>query len=553
VQTSLAASVDSNGPPVSNAVNDVEYLSLTAMSGGEKQNQGLWQSSTFTKFVESIMSLYGTNPAVALQREISTTSAQTSLYSLLRELQEESLRRTGTSLERFVSICIEMTSSFQSCVSKTACLKAINSFKDAEGNSSSMHAPQPQIAQLVLTGIVLSIGIICSPFRDSLEPLVCKLISLICTILPETVTRAADTTAIQCLTLQSLLSFYHPSAGSSWHLLGLSVTKAISSGLHRPSPSETPPDEIREHNSLLFWTVYSLDHALATAMGRPFGMEDEDITLELPDLPVLHTLDGDPAASQALFIWRLHHARLLSSWRREPNLDLATSIAGHKYWRETYRGLNTRISRWTSNTSPSNNTNTAAKALADKDELQISSQALTQLICSAAAHDTANTYNAAFIELKQSAISEIPRFVQSIQSCIDSHNITLTFLDGYDVFACAIVYAYCLYTTQQTTHTFRLGMAQMRTITSSIDIIQHIGQTFKSLRIFRDVIWDFLMALEARSGVANINAQGQDSGGNIAQDSGDATRSGHSDREFDGYEVPIPNHLRQLMASCLET
>ncbi|CAH0051623.1 unnamed protein product [Clonostachys solani] len=68
----------------------------------------------------------------------------------------------------------------------------------------------------------------------------------------------------QSLLLLSVLSLYHPGAGLTWHHVGLTITRAISFGLHREpnytdSVSSLEPHVHARRNT--FWSAYSLDRA----------------------------------------------------------------------------------------------------------------------------------------------------------------------------------------------------------------------------------------------------------------------------------------------------
>jgi hypothetical protein len=70
-----------------------------------------------------------------------------------------------------------------------------------------------------------------------------------------------------------------------WYLVGIIVRLCCSLGLHRKVP---PPQARRMSPYILqlrrriFWAAYTLDRMMAMSLGRPSGISDSDIDIELP-------------------------------------------------------------------------------------------------------------------------------------------------------------------------------------------------------------------------------------------------------------------------------
>lgn len=504
------------------SANEVEYLSLTAMSGGDKHSHGPYQGSTLSKVIESLVSLHGDSSLSSSLEDKSHGVLETTLLEAFDEIK----KLTGKDEGYFVETFCEVASWSFTFASKTMYLDTVQAVRRADRGTAQNHASQLLATNAVFASASLSIGILMSPFHTALRHPLSKLISISQRMLPNASTQDSDVTAIRCLSLQTILSLYSPQAGSAWHLLGLALTKAISAGLHRISQPDNS-DGSNGDTIPLFWTLYVLDRAMAITMGRPFGLEDEDLTLSVPDIPLLHPLDDKIAASDALFLWRLQHSRLLSSLRRKSDINLDTSFASYHYWRDTYRELFVRLKRTRSNVASNDDHYRIINALIQKDELQLSCRILIQLI-DLGIRDEVTTQES-FQKVQQHAISEIPCLLNTVQTCIDSHDIAISFLDGYDVFASAIVYAFCLYEPQGS-QAFHLNMTQTRTITASINILQRVSQQFKAMRGLKDIIWSFLAALEAK---------------------GDQSSLQNLEGEYARCETPIPSHVKRIIKYCL--
>ena len=55
---------------------------------------------------------------------------------------------------------------------------------------------------------------------------------------------------------------------------------ATSLGLHKSRPSANLVEE--EMAKRAFWSLYNLDRLIAVTLGRPLGLADDDITVDLP-------------------------------------------------------------------------------------------------------------------------------------------------------------------------------------------------------------------------------------------------------------------------------
>ncbi|WVQ71978.1 hypothetical protein IAR50_001521 [Cryptococcus sp. DSM 104548] len=101
-----------------------------------------------------------------------------------------------------------------------------------------------------------------------------------------TLTSHHSLATVQALVLLTIYGFRHPTAEVSvWQVGGLSMRTAVEIGLHRRtrSKAEREKDPRRyEMKKRVFWAVYSLDRMMSAQLGRPSGIQDRDIDVELP-------------------------------------------------------------------------------------------------------------------------------------------------------------------------------------------------------------------------------------------------------------------------------
>ncbi|KAK5103206.1 hypothetical protein LTS08_004011 [Lithohypha guttulata] len=496
------------------AVNEVEYLSLAAMSGGGANDQTHWQSSTLKQLMESVISIQGINPASVTMDVIPSTQNMLSLSDLQSGITAVTRKDCHFLIRNFAR-------SFP-CISEQESLTAFDTAvrsEESATDSESALAPTPGV--IAIASSALALGGIISPFHSNLQLQLLALVDKAKRALPVILTTMVDATAIQCLTLQSMLSLYFPSAGSAWHLLGLALTRAISAGLHQASSHTSAGED--SYTTNIFWTLYLLDRTLAHTMGRPFGLMDDDIALKFPEVPAHHSLDDTATVSKAIFTLKLHHALLLSRWRQSPVFDLATLVPSYEYWRDSYHEMCEHFIELEIAERQDEDVCTLSGDVSRKDEAQLSCRALVQLLARAIEKPPAD--HDSLVRLKQYIVTEAPQLIDTVHKSIDSGNAACTFLDGHDAFAAAVVYVFSAYETRQPS-SFRLDVSQMRTVGACIAIIQYTARQFKPMRSLISVIWALLHTLEAKATL------------------GDGVELF---KEMSGCEVPIPKHIGMLL------
>lgn len=89
-----------------------------------------------------------------------------------------------------------------------------------------------------------------------------------------------DLAAVRALLCLALYTMFATSGPSIWHVLGSTLRLAVSIGLHKPRIYSSQIEE--EMAKRAFWSLYNLDRLISSTLGRPVGIADEDISVELP-------------------------------------------------------------------------------------------------------------------------------------------------------------------------------------------------------------------------------------------------------------------------------
>ncbi|KAJ6136607.1 hypothetical protein N7512_001767 [Penicillium capsulatum] len=89
-----------------------------------------------------------------------------------------------------------------------------------------------------------------------------------------------DLPAVRALLGLALYTMFATAGPSIWHVLGSTMRLAISLGLHKARSYSSVAEE--EMAKRAFWSLYNLDRLIASTLGRPLGIADEDISVGLP-------------------------------------------------------------------------------------------------------------------------------------------------------------------------------------------------------------------------------------------------------------------------------
>ncbi|CAG9986913.1 unnamed protein product [Clonostachys byssicola] len=142
---------------------------------------------------------------------------------------------------------------------------------------------------------------------------------------------------LQCLLLLLLSSIVSSKSAPVWYISGLCMRMCVDLGFHSEQTikygldeNDGPDEELQDMKRRLFWVTYTFDRSLATMLGRPFFLDDDDIDVEYPSrsLPqskrsqVLHWFRMQRIQSE--IVYRLHTSKGPHSSSTDENSDIAT-------------------------------------------------------------------------------------------------------------------------------------------------------------------------------------------------------------------------------------
>ncbi|GLI79792.1 hypothetical protein PoHVEF18_008133 [Penicillium ochrochloron] len=89
-----------------------------------------------------------------------------------------------------------------------------------------------------------------------------------------------DLAGLEVLMLQVSYSFFNKIGPNTWFLVGVAARMATGMGLHTSDVYQTLAVDNAEQQKRLFFSLYMMDRVVSLALGRPFAIQDDDITVE---------------------------------------------------------------------------------------------------------------------------------------------------------------------------------------------------------------------------------------------------------------------------------
>lgn len=502
--------------------SEVGYLSLAAMSGPDRQDQSFCEKPSFAGFVGEITGM----------TDVSLSGAQ---RVRLSHFQSEFVAICDRDVGYFLSLyCDYVSDFFFPCVARDNCKAALHAVLDSERDVQPQPGVRSDLGDVTFCCLAIAMGIIFSPHRDALDRQLQSIVAASSYLLPLLACEDSDELTISCLTMSAIVSLYRTSGASTWFLLGQAMTKSISIGLHHQTVSESTNADEGTH-PYLFWVLYSFDRTLGMVMDRPFGIEDTDVSLDLPSMSPPPASSTPTDHSRNSFAWRVHLLWLISTWRRNTYLDIEECRSSLSCWQETYQGLAAAAET----SAPDFR---ALRSLLRKEELQICCQALVQLLILSKERSEFHSLDS---DLQEDLTAQVPEYLAHLKVCLDQKEVPLNCLDAYMVLGATTAYLYCLHCSTERSEPLAtrrranwLGVSCMKVVMTAIDVLQRIAQRFHATQGFQDLLWGFLSAVEYGDT------------GPTPTDPGCPNTLLEARARC---EVPIPRYISRLMDDCLGT
>ena len=453
---------------------DVEYLSLTAMSGPGFQSSTSEQNFGHIN-AQLLMSNDSSSPV-----DISTIeNGPRELWNRLNTVLLNPIIQER--LKILIRSHIHQSSSRLEIIQRQAYEQILSIFTKSSVNIESLQVfGQDTLTFILATSAMESLSHQYETVDDTLISQ--SLVSL--QALNTSLVAEDHGTMIQSLTLQALLAC-HASDASVWRTLGLAFTKAISVGLHHMQAASTSGNFDQTSRLEIFWTLYSLDRALAFSLGRPFSIQDRDIFIKEPVLRDYTHVTNHKSLLAIVDSWIVRHARMLSSWTSPTAHSIRIWSSSLTYWRNTMSDI---IDHTIRSRADGDFLGTRLR----KEAIQLNCRALFQLAYKAKVSDQWECCRKqiATIEHQLTALTE------KMTICNTFNSRHLSFIDGCDLFNIFVLFIYQRHIDNQHPSRVVLGISHMKMFMSANQLLADIGKRFAFVLNLKDMLWSFLSILE---------------------------------------------------------
>ena len=145
---------------------------------------------------------------------------------------------------------------------------------------------------LVSTYIGMATGILISPDYAYKKFFATQLAANAGGLLSRVFENVSNFFTISCLTALTIPTSFTIFGGSTWHLLGLTMTHCVVSNLRTPQISDTAADDnIKVKKYRTCWTLYVLNTYISGTLDRPYCSNDHDIIVSHPFSPCTSALN----------------------------------------------------------------------------------------------------------------------------------------------------------------------------------------------------------------------------------------------------------------------
>ncbi|KAL4916129.1 hypothetical protein BDW62DRAFT_218870 [Aspergillus aurantiobrunneus] len=467
VRPESRAGLDSS---VQAAMGEIGFLSRSAMAEPRDGTGGFPRQLELSEMLQAMLSLSGDSPSQYRSAEGETAQWDfLSFPDLLQALSKESM---SPFLGRFQH---QIGMAYLHFDSRELEEQYDAFFADNDRSASKEDAERSHRDFSV--SLALAIGMLLSPQSGRVDLLAQGLHSAAVKLLPRILQAANCVSLIHCLLLLVVYSLLSPNGGSSWHLLGLAMKRCVAFGLHKDQEAASPLSALEStKRTYLFWTIYLLDRTLCTVMDRPFGIQDEDISLAFPEEP--SSDDGDALAFE---FHLLMHAKLMSSIRDSDERCPVFHYRNICFWREVPREVRSFL---------------GMNETASKHIHRLACRALIQILPLCMATNCNDPVSGShLVEIENDVRTSCAKMVEQMYRTLDGPSSATAFTDGYDVFAAgvAIICIGSLSTAERTT-------TDVTVVNKCVALLTALGGRFSGIHVFRRVLLAVsAVALDRRS------------------------------------------------------
>jgi hypothetical protein len=265
----------SQGETLETTKQVLDYLPLSAMAELRDRQQTSLQQYSFQTFLHAASSVSGSDPT---RSDISNVALASSVEAFYQAVMPAGLTLsrsvTDMPVQRYLSVCevicpflerhdflakyTQVMNDLELSETNTATLPEGASRGQRGTTTSPLLQAAPHDTLLVYIGIAT--GILLSPDYRHKEGASITLAQAAFRLVPQVLSESDNAPIVRSLIALAIYSTYSTLGGSTWHLMGLALARAMSAGMHTEGVSDCRAAEPeRRESGRLFWALYALD------------------------------------------------------------------------------------------------------------------------------------------------------------------------------------------------------------------------------------------------------------------------------------------------------
>ncbi|KAL3484911.1 hypothetical protein BJX62DRAFT_248083 [Aspergillus germanicus] len=443
---------------VQTAMGEIGFLSRSAMAEPRDDTSGFPRQLAISQMLQAILSLSGASPSQ--NQSVDAHASQWSLLGVTDPLKALSSETAAPFLRAF----LDRVGVFYLHFDRKELEEQYETFFADERRGSGDASDPVRFHREASVCLALAIGMLVSPQSSRYEVLAQALHAAAVKVFLRILQSDSCIHLLHCLLLLIMYSMLSPTGGSTWHLLGLAMKKCVSFRLHKDSDLDSPvsPKESIKR-AFIFWNLYIVDRTLCTAMDRPFGIRDEDITLSLPKVAPHDTVE---------FEFERHlvtHAQLTSSIRNSDDPCPLYHYRNLCFWKEVTPEMQSFLD---------------SNEVLRRHVQRLSFRSLMQILPlhMATRYDNA-IMGAQTVEIDREVVSSCENIIEQMYCALDDASSGGAFTDGHDVFAAGV--AILCSGTQPAANQI---LDQANLVNKCVAVLTALGERFSGFKVFRRVL-----------------------------------------------------------------
>ncbi|KAK7924023.1 hypothetical protein PG985_006077 [Apiospora marii] len=250
--------------------NEMGSLSLAAMAEFTGEQSSLPRPRPFLSFETLFRSATGVAAGNLSRSDAPNPAANGALGDFHRTLLRQGLQLNSIETKNPFNAYLDISVQCFPFVERNQLVEEYATISQADpGAFDALLADSP--GRVVRVYVAVATGILLSPDWRHLETFATALALAAHQHIPRVDESAGELETVQCLIATALFSLFTSLGGSTWHLLGLALSRCVSAGMHRIRVSDAQSDDEEKRGcSRAFWCLYVFDTLISASLDRPF-------------------------------------------------------------------------------------------------------------------------------------------------------------------------------------------------------------------------------------------------------------------------------------------